>query len=162
MGNAVEQSLTPDERICADRRRVGADAHRQAQRGRLPRAGRAAEEHTGIRPARQLHRTPGFRSRRSAERRADRPAFEAWMRTQFSPVLQQLGYTARPNDTPEDKQKRAPCCSVRWEPWQTIRRSIQQANTMVQELMKDPTSVDGTLAPGSGRGCCSSRRRRSL
>ena len=38
---------------------------------------------------------------------ADRPAFQAWLRTQFSPVLQQLGYSGRPNDTPEDKQKRA-------------------------------------------------------
>ena len=39
---------------------------------------------------------------------ADRPAFQAWVRTQFSPVLQQLGYNGRPNDTPEDKREARP------------------------------------------------------
>jgi len=61
-------------------------------------------------------------------------------------VLQQLGYNARPNDTPEDKQKRA----LLFEGLGNMGEDpqvIQQAQIIVQELMKDPTSVDGTLAP---------------
>jgi len=76
---------------------------------------------------------------------ADRPEFQAWLRTQFSPVLQQLGYTARPNDTPEQKQKRAYLFmglgNLGDDP-----EVIQQARTMIQEYMKDPASIDGTLA----------------
>jgi aminopeptidase N/puromycin-sensitive aminopeptidase len=76
---------------------------------------------------------------------ADRPAFQAWLRSQFSPVLQQLGYTGRPTDTPEDKQKRA----ILFEGLGNDANDpevIQQARTMVQEYMKDPSSVDPTLA----------------
>ncbi len=77
---------------------------------------------------------------------ADRPAFQAWLRTQFSPVLQQLGYSGRSSDTPEDKQKRA----LLFEGLGNVAQDpqvIQQAQTMVQQLMNDPSSVDGTLAP---------------
>jgi aminopeptidase N len=76
----------------------------------------------------------------------DRPAFQAWMRTQFSPLLQQLGYNGRPSDTPEDKEKR----SLLFEGLGNMAQDpevIQQAQTLVQQYMKDPSSVDGTLAP---------------
>ncbi len=76
----------------------------------------------------------------------DRPAFQAWMRTQFSPILQQLGYSGRPSDTPEDKEKRA----LLFEGLGNMAQDpevIQQAQTLVQQYMKDPNSVDGTLAP---------------
>ncbi len=76
---------------------------------------------------------------------ADRAEFQAWLRTQFSPVLQQLGYNGRPNDTPEKKQKRA----YLFEGLGILANDpevIQQARTMVQQYMKDPNSVDPTLA----------------
>ncbi len=76
---------------------------------------------------------------------ADRPGFQAWLRTQFSPVLQQLGYAARPDDTPEQKQKRA----ILFEGLGNLANDpevVQQARVMVQQYMKDPASVDGTLA----------------
>ena len=76
---------------------------------------------------------------------ADRPAFQAWLRTQFSPVLQRLGYSGRPDDTPEEKQKRA----LLFEGLGNIANDpdvIQQAHLLVQQYMKEPGSVDGTLA----------------
>jgi aminopeptidase N/puromycin-sensitive aminopeptidase len=76
----------------------------------------------------------------------DRPAFQAWMRTQFSPILQQLGYNGRSSDTPEDKEKRA----LLFEGLGNMAQDpevIQQAQTLVQQYLKDPSSVDGTLAP---------------
>ena len=76
---------------------------------------------------------------------ADRPEFQSWLRTQFSPVLQGLGYTGRPNDTPGEKQKRA----LLFEGLGNLADDpevIQQAHTMIQEYMKDPASIDGTLA----------------
>ncbi len=60
-------------------------------------------------------------------------------------MLQQLGYNGRPSDTPEDKQKRA----VLFEGLGNDANDpevIQQARTMVQQYMKDPSSVDPTLA----------------
>ncbi len=76
---------------------------------------------------------------------ADRPAFQAWLRSQFSPMMQQLGYTGRPNDTPEEKQKRA----ILFEGLGNVANDpavIEQAQTMIQQYMKDPTSIDGTMA----------------
>ena len=34
-------------------------------------------------------------------------SFQAWLRSTFSPMIQQLGYSARSNDTPEQKEKRS-------------------------------------------------------
>jgi aminopeptidase N/puromycin-sensitive aminopeptidase len=76
---------------------------------------------------------------------ADRPEFQSWLRTQFSPVLQQLGYNARPHDTPEQKQKRA----LLFEGLGNLADDpevIQQSKVLVEQYMKDPSSVDGTLA----------------
>ena len=76
---------------------------------------------------------------------ADRPQFQAWLRNSFSPMLQQLGYSARPSDTPEQKQKR----SILFRALGNVGQDpavIEQARTLIQEYMKDPTSVDPTLA----------------
>ena len=75
---------------------------------------------------------------------ADRPEFQTWLRTTFSPMLQQLGYNGRPNDTPEEKQKRA----VLFEGLGNLAddpQVIQQAQTMVQQYMKAPGSLDGSM-----------------
>src|SRR5271157_421573 len=76
---------------------------------------------------------------------ADRPEFQAWLRKTFSPMLQQLGYAGRPSDTPEQKEKRA----ILFEGLGNQADDpevIQQARILVQQYMKDPTSVDPTLA----------------
>ncbi len=76
---------------------------------------------------------------------SDRPAFQAWLNQTFSPVLQQLGYNGRPNDTPVEKQKRAVLLfglgAIGNDP-----EAISQANVIVQQFMKSPSSVDGSLA----------------
>ena len=56
---------------------------------------------------------------------ADRPAFQAWLRAEFSPMLRQLGYSGQPNDTPEVKQKRA-FLFEGWETWPKIPRSFSR------------------------------------
>ena len=76
---------------------------------------------------------------------ADRPEFQAWLRTQFSPLLQKLGYNGKPSDTPSDKQKRA-LLFVGLGNIANDPEVIQQANTLVQQLMKNSDSVDGSLA----------------
>jgi len=76
---------------------------------------------------------------------ADRPEFQAWVRKTFSPMMQQLGYSGRASDTPETREKRA----ILFHDLGNIGEDpevIQQARALVQDYMKDPTSVDPTLA----------------
>ncbi len=144
LGTAVDTALTPDERIAM----IGNE-------WALMRIGKhSVGDYLAL--GAQLKNTPGVALINSFGRHldevndhlvtdADRPAFQAWQRTQFSPVLQQLGYTARPTDTPEDKQKRA----MLFEGLGNMAddpQVIAQARAMVQQYMKDPGSVDGTLA----------------
>jgi aminopeptidase N len=76
---------------------------------------------------------------------ADQPQFQAWVRKTFSPLMQRLGYEARPTDTPEENQQRAMLFlmlgNVGNDP-----QTIEQAHTLLQKYMKDPASVEGTLA----------------
>ena len=145
MGNSVEKSLTPEERVSL-----------MGNEWALMEIGKhSVGDYLAL--GAQLKNTPGAVLLASFGRHmnfinqhmltdGDRSTFQAWLRTQFSPVLQQLGYNARPNDTPEDKQKRA----LLFEGLGNMGEDpqvIQQAQIIVQELMKDPTSVDGTLAP---------------
>ena len=67
-------------------------------------------------------------------------------------MLKQLGYSGRPNDTPDEKQKRA----ILFEGLGNVGNDpevIQQAQAMVQQYMKDPGSIDGTLAHAVVCGC---------
>ncbi len=75
---------------------------------------------------------------------ADRPAFQLWITQSFSPLLQQLGYAGRPDDTPADKQNRALLLYVMGNIGNDPT-AIAQSNRIVQQYMKDPASVDGTL-----------------
>ncbi len=69
---------------------------------------------------------------------ADRPAFQLLAaRAVLSAMLQQLGYSGRPSDTPEQKQKRA----LLFEGLGNLADDpavIQQAQHIVQQYMKDP------------------------
>ncbi len=145
LGSGAETALTPEERIAM----VGNEFA-------LMRIGKhSVGDYLAL--GAQFKNTPGAVLLQSFGRHlrgiddnllteADRPEFQAWLRTQFSPVLQQLGYTARPNDTPEEKQKRA----ILFQGLGILGNDpevIQQARIMVQQYMKDPASIDGTLAP---------------
>jgi len=144
LGNAVDTALTPEERIALignEWALMRVDKH-------------SVGDYLAL--GAQLKNTPGSVLLDSFGERlveindhlvtdADRPAFQAWLRTQFSPVLQQLGYNERANDTPEQKQKRA----LLFEGLGIMGddpQVIAQAQAMVQEYMKDPSSVDGTMA----------------
>ncbi len=144
LGSGVETALTPEERIAL-----------MGNEWALMRIGKhSVGDYLAL--GAQLKNTPGSVLLASFGQHlnlihdymltdADRPEFEAWLRTQFSPVLQQLGYNGRPNDTPEEKQKRA----ILFEGLGNLANDpevIQQAHTMVQQYMKDPASVDSTLA----------------
>ncbi|HZL65976.1 MAG TPA: M1 family metallopeptidase, partial [Candidatus Limnocylindrales bacterium] len=144
LGNAVEKGLTPDERI--------------ALMGNEWALMRIGQHNVGdyLALGGQLKNTPGSVLLESFGNHlnfieehlvtdADRPAFQAWLRGAFSPVLQQLGSTGRPDDTPEQKQKRA----ILFEGLGNDANDpevIQQARTLVQQYMKDPASIDPTLA----------------
>ena len=144
LGSGVETALTPEERIAL-----------MGNEWALMRIGKhTMGDYLAL--GAQLKNTPGAVLLASFGQHlklihdqmltdADRTEFQSWMRTQFSPVLQKLGYTGRPNDTPEQKQKRA----ILFEGLGNLADDpevIQQAHTMVQEYMKDPESIDGTLA----------------
>jgi len=143
LGAAVEQGLTPEERIAL----IG-------DNWALMRAGQV---HVGdyLAAGAQLKNTPGYVLLgnftghlefvyHDLVNPADRPQFQAWVRQTFSPLMQQLGYAARANESPTDRQKRAIL-------FQTLGllgdepQVIQQASTLVQQYMKDPQSVDPTL-----------------
>ena len=81
---------------------------------------------------------------------ADRPAFEAWLRQSFSPLMTALGYQGRASDTPSDKQKRSALLymlgTVANDP-----QAIAESRTIAQKYISDPESVDGTLARAAVR-----------
>ncbi|HTV64176.1 MAG TPA: M1 family metallopeptidase [Bryocella sp.] len=143
LGSGVETALTPEERIAL-----------MGNEWALMRIGKhSVGDYLAL--GAQLKNTPGavllesFREHLYAINDnmltdADRSEFQGWLRTQFSPVLQQLGYTGRANDTPEEKLKRA----ILFEALGNLGNDpevIQQAETMVQEYMKNPASIDGTM-----------------
>ncbi len=144
LGNAVEHVLTPEERIAL-----------VSNEWALMRIGKhSVGDYLAL--ADQLKNTPGSDLLQHFGERltfindylvtdADRPQFQAWLRNAFSPMMQQLGYAARPGDTPEQKQKR----SILFRTLGNVAQDpavIQEAGILVQQYMKDPTSVDPTLA----------------
>ena len=144
LGNSVEKGLTPDERIAL-----------MGDEWALMRIGQH-EVGDYLALGDQLKNTPGsvllqaFGNHLNFINQhlvtdADRPAFQAWLSGAFSPLMQQLGYAARPDDTPEQKQKRATLFEILGN-YANDPGVIQQARTMVQHYMKDPASVDPTLA----------------
>jgi len=144
LGPEAAQGLTPDERIAL----VGDE-------WALMRAGKhSAGNYLAL--GAQFKDTPGYVLlenfnghldfiNRYLVNDADRPQFHTWLRQTFSPMMQQLGYAARSSDSPTQRQKR----SVLFEMLGNIANDpqvIQQAQVLVQQYMKDPQSVDGTLS----------------
>ncbi|MDR3747377.1 MAG: M1 family metallopeptidase [Acidobacteriota bacterium] len=144
LGNAVDQVLTPEERIAL-----------LGDEWALMRIGKhTVGDYLAL--GDQLKNTPGTALAEEFSNRlgfiadhmvtdADQPAFQAWVRRTFAPKMQELGYAGRPNDTPADKQNRADLFRVLGEVGNDPE-VIQQAKALVQQYMKDSTSVDPTLA----------------
>jgi aminopeptidase N/puromycin-sensitive aminopeptidase len=144
LGPAGEQALTPEERISL----IGDE-------WALMRIGQHSVGNY-LALGKQLQNTPGYVLLENFADHlefvnnellspADRPAFQAWLRQSFSPLLQQLGYETRPGDTPEQKQKRA----ILFFALGNIgddSQVIAKSNQLLQQYIKDPASVDGTLA----------------
>ena len=144
LGAAAQEGLTPDERIAL----VGDE-------WALMRAGKH-QVGRYLALGAQFKDTPGYVLldnfsghldfiNRYLVNDADRPEFHAWLRQTFSSTMQQLGYAARPGDSPTERQKR----SVLFEMLGNIANDpqvIQQAQALVQQYMKAPQSIDGTLA----------------
>lgn len=143
LGSGVETALTPEERIAL-----------MGNEWALMRIGKhSVGDYLAL--GAQLKNTPGsvllgsFGNHLQAINDymltdADRAQFQSWLRAQFSPVLQELGYNGKPSDTPEQKQKRA----YLFEGLGNMANDpevIQQARAMVQEYIKNPESVDGTM-----------------
>ena len=144
LGNAAEQGLTPEERIAL----IGDE-------WALMRAGKhQVGDYLAL--GAQFKDTPGYVLlenftghldvvHQDLVNQSDRPRFEAWLRQTFSPMLQQLGYAARPGDSPIERQRR----SILFEMLGNVANDpqvIQQAEVLVQQYIKDPQSVDGTLS----------------
>ena len=143
LGSAVDTAFTPEERIAL----IGNE-------WALMRIGKhSMGDYLAL--GAQLKNTPGSEMIASFGQHlnmindymltsADRPAFQAWLRAEFSPMLRQLGYSGQPNDTPEVKQKRA----FLFEGMGNMAEDpqvIQQAKVMVQQYMQNPNSLDGTM-----------------
>jgi aminopeptidase N/puromycin-sensitive aminopeptidase len=144
LGASVEQGLTPEERIAL----IG-------DNWALMRAG---EMNVGdyLASGAQLKNTPGYVLLENFTNHLEfvynelvpsvnRPQMEAWLRQTFSPMMQQLGYSAGPNDSPAERQNRATLfytLGVMGDDPQVVR----QSQTLVQQYMKDPQSLDPTLA----------------
>ena len=143
-GSAAEPGLTPEERIAL----VGDE-------WALMRAGMSnAGDYLAL--GAQFKSTPGYVLLDNFSGHvqlindelvsdADRPQLQAWIRQTFSPMLQQMGFTAKPNELPTQRQRRAVLFDLLGN-MGNDPQVIQQAHTMVQAYMRDPQSVDPTLA----------------
>src|SRR5579863_1489673 len=143
LGNGI-QTLTPDERVAL----IGNE-------WALMRIGKHSVGNY-LSLGAQLKETPGavflasFGDRLQQINRnlltdADRPEFQSWLRAEFSPMLQKLGYSVRPSDTPEDKEKRALLFAGLGN-MGNDPAVIEEARQIVQQYMNNPASVDGSMA----------------
>jgi aminopeptidase N/puromycin-sensitive aminopeptidase len=144
LGDAAAKGLTPDERIAL----VGNE-------WALMRAGKAnVGDYLAL--GAQFKNTVGYMLLENFVshlefihdnllNQADRSEFQNWLRQTFSPMLQQLGYSARPGDLPTDRQKRAILFNMLGN-LADDPQVVQQAGSLAQDYMKDPHSIDSTLA----------------
>ena len=75
----------------------------------------------------------------------DRTAFEDFTRTLASPVIEQLGWTPRPNDNNETRSVRASAFEILGY-YAGDQRAIANARELVAAYMKNPAAVDPVLA----------------
>jgi aminopeptidase N/puromycin-sensitive aminopeptidase len=70
--------------------------------------------------------------------------YRAFMREQFGPLAKETGWTAAANDNDEQKALRASLLAILGEAGDP--EAIAAARKIVQDYMKDPSSVEGTIA----------------
>lgn len=70
--------------------------------------------------------------------------YNGFVRKQFEPLAQQLGWSSRPNDTDEQKALRATLLDVLGSAGDST--AISAARTLVQQYTRNPSSVDGTIS----------------
>jgi aminopeptidase N len=144
VGSAVEKGLTPEERVALlsnEWALVQADQHKVGDYLALGDQLKSTPGHVVLAEfSRQLQVINQFLAND-----ADHARFQAWVRKTFSPMMQRAGYEARPGDTPEDNQQRATLFAMLGNVGDDPA-VIDHARTLVREYMKDPGSVDGTLA----------------
>jgi len=144
LGASATQALTPEERIALIGDNWG-----------LMRAGKMSAGDY-LASGAQLKDTPGYVLLENFSDHldfidtylvsdADRPELQSWLRQTFSPMLQAMDHSARQVEAPTDRQRRA----VLFNMLGTIGddpQVVQQARALTQQYMKDPQSVDATLA----------------
>ena len=144
LGNAVDNVLTPDERIALLGNEWALMQVGKHGVGDYLALGDQLKNTPGSAMLKEFGNRLGFVSRYIVTD-ADRPAFQAWVRSTFSPMMQQLGYAARSSDTAADKGNRAELFGVLGNIGKDPE-VIQQARVMVQQYMKDTGAIDPTLA----------------
>ncbi len=75
----------------------------------------------------------------------DRPAFEAWVRNLLDPIMDEIGWTAKPGDSDDLRQTRGTVIYTLGVAG-ADPKVIAMARQMTQAYMKDPSSVDANLA----------------
>jgi len=70
--------------------------------------------------------------------------YRAFVREQFGPLAKETGWVASPNDSDELKALRASLLSILGDAGDP--EAIAAARKIVQDFMKDPSSVEGTIA----------------
>ena len=79
---------------------------------------------------------------------ADRPAFEAWVNSLLVPMLDDIGWTAKPGDSDDLRQARAQIFFTLGFVGHN-QKAIAMSREMVDAYMKDPSSVDASVVGGA-------------
>ncbi|HYE25075.1 MAG TPA: M1 family aminopeptidase [Clostridia bacterium] len=82
--------------------------------------------------------------RRSAVSDDGRPAFDSFVRSFYGPIMQELGYAGRPNDTPEQKQIRAIAFSALG--YSNDPGAVEMARKLTREDLEQPGTVEPSIA----------------
>jgi aminopeptidase N len=76
---------------------------------------------------------------------ADAPAFRAWVRSNFQPMITKIGWTTAANESADTHTLRGDLIhilGIAGEDPETVRRST----TLAEQYLKDPNSVDASIA----------------
>jgi aminopeptidase N/puromycin-sensitive aminopeptidase len=79
---------------------------------------------------------------------ADQPAFEAWVSNYLTPMLDDIGWTAKPGDSDDLRQARAQIFTALGLAGHN-QKAIAMSREMVDAYMKDPSSVDASVVAGA-------------
>ena len=75
----------------------------------------------------------------------DRDAYEQWVRRLFSPIVKELGWTAKPGESDETKELRARIMGVLGHAGRDPE-VIAEARKLTDQALRDPSTIDHTVA----------------